>query len=207
MTMTLQTIPRTAVKSWLSVVRLPLSAAELAARKRGATDWPPAVAFEGFEAGVKRGVGTLIGDDELVREGTLEYSKVTQLRRAAELEGEAERRRQQSEQRFEQQKETVQERSQRIEREQRAREQKLQQETEAKKRSVEEADRRKAQAARAADQTRQKAVAAKERQARATRLAAESEALEHESEAVEAKAEVLEVADQLQAAKAARKKS
>lgn len=206
MTMTLQTIPRTAVKSWLSVVRLPLSAAELATGKRGATDWPPAIAFEGFEASVKRGVGTLIGDDELVREGSLESGKVAQLRLAAELEAEAERRRQQGEQRFEDQKDTVQERGQRLEREQREREEKLKRETEARKRSVEQVDRRKAEAARAADEKRQKAVAAKERQARATRLAAESEALEQERDAVEAKAEVLEVDQKLEAAKAARKR-
>jgi len=202
----LQTIPRTAVKSWLSVVRLPLSAAELAAGKRG-TDWPPAVAFEGFEAGVKRSLGSLIGDDQLVQEGTLERGKVNHLRRAAELEAEAEQRRLQGKEQFENKKESVQQRSQRLEREQQEREEKLQQEKAERKRSVDAAAKRKADAARAADESRRKAVAATERQARSTRLAVESEALEHRREAVEAKADVQQVDRALAATKAARKRS
>ncbi len=83
--MSLQTIPRTAVRSWLSAVRLPLSAAEVVVGKQGA-DWLPAMVFEGFEAGVKRSVGGLLHDQELMQEGTLERAKVDQLRRATELE-------------------------------------------------------------------------------------------------------------------------
>ena len=205
--MTLQTIPRTAVRSWLSAVRLPLSAVELAAGKRGATDWLPAVAFEGFEAGVKRRVGTLLGDHQLVQEGTLERGKVEQLLRAAELEAEAEKRRQQGERRFEEEKDEVQARRQQVEREQQQREARLEQEKAEKERAVEDAARRKADAARAADESRRKAVAAQERQARAARLSADSSALGSERAAVEASGEVLAVDQALQATKAARKRA
>jgi hypothetical protein len=50
-------------------------------------------------------------------------------------------------------------------------------------------------------------VAAQERQARATRLAAESEALEHEKQAVAAKGEVLDVDRALNATRTVRKRS
>ena len=202
--MSLQTIPRTAVRSWLSLVRLPLTAAELVVGKQGA-DWPPAVAFGGFEAGVKKGVGMLIGDSQLVQEGMLERGKVEQLRDAAELEAVAEQRRVEAEARFEDRKETVEERARRVEREAEERKAKVEQEEADRKQAVEEAARRKEEAARSADEARQKAVAAQERQARGARLAAESEALDHEKEAAAAKADVLGVDQALKATKAARK--
>lgn len=202
--MSLQTIPRTALRSWLAAVRLPLTAAELVTGKSG-TDWPPAVAFEGFEAGVKKGVGLLIGDTQLVQEGMLEREKVDQLREAAELDAIAERRRQEADARLEDRKETVQERAESVERGHAEREAKLAQEEADRQRAVEEAARRKEEVARTAEQTRRKAVAAQERQARATRLAAESEALDHERDAAEAKGELLEVDQALKATKAARK--
>ncbi len=202
--MSLQTIPRTALRSWLSVVRLPLTAAELAIGKQG-SDWPPAVAFDSFEAGVKKGVGTLIGDSQLVQEAMLERGKVEQLRDAAELEAAAERRRQESVARFEDRKEAVRESARRVEREQEENKARLAREEADRKRAVEETARGKEEAAKTADQARRKAVAAQERQARATRLAAESEALDHERDAAEAKGDLLEVDRALKATKAARK--
>ena len=204
--MSMQTIQRTAVKSWLSAVRLPLSAAERVVGKQG-SDWPPAVAFEGFEAEVKRRIGTLVGNPQLVQEGTLEQGKVNQLRKAAELEAEAEEQRNEAEARFEDRKETVEEAKQRVEREQQQREARLEQEKADRKRAVQEAARKKEEAARKADEVRKDAVAAQERKARATRLAAESEALQHEKQAVAAKGEVLEVDEALKATKTARKRS
>lgn len=204
--MSLQTIQRTAVRSWLSAVRLPLSAAEVVVRKQG-SEWPPAVAFEGFEAGVKRSVGTLLGDSQLVQEGTLERGKVDQLRRAAELEAKAEAQREKAEARLEDRKESVQQRNARLEREQQQREAKLEQEKAERKRAVEATARKKEDAARKADEVRKKAVADQERQARATRLAAESKALTSERQAVAAKGEVLDVDKALNATKAARKRS
>jgi len=204
--MSLQTIPRTAVRSWLSVVRLPLSAAELVVGKQGA-EWPPALAFEGFEAGVKRGVGTLFGDSQMVQEALLEQGKLDQVRRAAELEAEAERRRNEGEARFEDRKESLQDRNRRLERERKEREAKLEQEQDERTNAVEATARKKEEAARKADETRQKAVSARERQARAARLTSESEALKHERQAVQAKGEVLDVDRALEATKAARKRS
>ena len=208
--MSLQTIQRTiqstAVKSWLTAVRLPLTATERLVGKQG-VDWPPAVAFEGFEAEVKRRIGTLVKNPQLVQEGTLEQAKVDQLRKAAELEAAAEEQRLEAESRFLDRTEAVQETQQRLEREQQEREDRLEQEKAELQRKVAETARKNEEAARKADQVRKDAVAAQERQARATRIAAESEALQHEKQAVAAKGEVLDVDRALDATKAARKRS
>jgi len=203
--MSLQTIQRTAVKSWLLAVRLPLSAAEVVVGKQGA-QWPPALAFEGFEASVKRNLGHLLGDSQLVQEGTLGQGKVEQLLRATELEEAAERRRVEGEARLAERHETAEEANRLIERRQEEREAQVQQDQAQREQAVEVKARRKEEAARAADQSRQEAVAAQERQARATRLDSEANALRHEREAVEAKREVVEVDQALEATKAARKK-
>lgn len=202
--MSLQTIPRTAVRSWLSVVRLPLTAAEAVAGKQG-TDWPPALVFEGFEAGVKRSLGTLLGDSQMVQEALLEKGKIDQLRQAAELEAEAAHRRRAAEADFEDRQESLQQRNRRLEREHEERKAKLAEDEASRKRSVEETARRKEEAAHQADEARQKAVAAQKRQARTTRLNAESEALSHERAAIEAKGDVLRMDQALKTTKAARK--
>ena len=90
--MPIQTLPRTAVRASLTLTRLPLSAAELVLAG-GREDWPPRLAFDGFEATVKRVVGGLLRDDVLVREGDLEATKVDRLRDATELETLAEQQR------------------------------------------------------------------------------------------------------------------
>lgn len=203
--MSVQTIQRTAVRTWLSAVRLPLSAAEIVVGKQGA-QWPPALAFEGFEAGVKRGLGNLLGDPQLVEEGTLERGKLDQLLRASELEEAAERHRQEGEARFEQRTEAVEDHRRQIEEQQEEAAAKLAQEQGRREKAVAAKAGQKEQAARAADQARQKVVAAQERQARASRLDDESDALRRERDAVDSRNEVLEVDRALEATKAARKR-
>jgi hypothetical protein len=79
-----QKIPRTVVRMSLRATRLPLHAAE-AAFSGGAADWPPTLAYEGVEAGVKRAIGVVLRDEVLRREGELEGEKVDRLRHAADL--------------------------------------------------------------------------------------------------------------------------
>ena len=87
--MQLNTIPRTAVKATLLGLRLPICGVEALTGQTGNASWPPAIAFEGFEAGVKQVVGSFLRDDELVDEGRVQQAKVTELRRAVELEVQA----------------------------------------------------------------------------------------------------------------------
>src|SRR5256885_767317 len=60
--------------------------------------WPPAVAFDALEAGIKQFAGAVLRDNELVEEGRIKQAKVSAARRAVELEAEAEDREQRDEQ-------------------------------------------------------------------------------------------------------------
>src|SRR5205085_11065608 len=85
--MQLQQIPRTIVRTWLRTARLPLDAVEAVVR-RGEHDveWPPAIAFDSFEAAVKQFAGSLLHDDELTQDGQVAGARVAALRKAVELE-------------------------------------------------------------------------------------------------------------------------
>ena len=48
------TLPRIIIRKSLQGLRLPLSALELVTNKSGAASWPPAVAYESFEAEIRR---------------------------------------------------------------------------------------------------------------------------------------------------------
>ncbi len=91
--MQLNTIPRTTVKATLLGLRLPLCGVEVLTGQTGNASWPPAMAYEGFEAGVKQVVGSILHDEELVDEGRIQQAKVTELRRAVELEVRADQKR------------------------------------------------------------------------------------------------------------------
>jgi soluble cytochrome b562 len=92
-TVQLNTIPRTAVKATLQGLRLPICGVEILTRQTRNESWPPAIAFEGFEAGVKQIVGSILRDEELVEEGRVQQAKVTELRRAVDLEVRADQKR------------------------------------------------------------------------------------------------------------------
>src|SRR6185503_19895559 len=98
--MELQTIPRAYVTVAFQTARVPLLTVEHYAR--GDTDraWPPALAFDAFEAGVKLVVGSVLHDDVLVRQGRLGQARVGELRDALRLETEAEQQKAEAEQTF-----------------------------------------------------------------------------------------------------------
>ena len=85
--MELNTIPRTAVRATLLGLRLPICGVEVLTGQTGNASWPPAMAFEGFEAGMKQVVGSILRDEELVDEGRIQQAKVTELRRAGGARG------------------------------------------------------------------------------------------------------------------------
>jgi hypothetical protein len=91
----------------LRTARLPLDAVEGVVR-RGQHDveWPPAIAFDSFEATVKQFAGSIFHDDELTQEGLLGQARVTQLRKAVELDALAEQREAQAEDEFQQRRQT-----------------------------------------------------------------------------------------------------
>jgi colicin import membrane protein len=205
--MQMTTIPRTLVRTWLSGVRLPLTAVEAVTRHGGADDagWAPTLAFETFKA--KSVAGAVLRDPSLVEESRLQTAKVRQLKQAIELEAEAETKRAEADARLEQKREEAEQRRTEVERQAAQREQALQQQKAAAERQVQEQARAREEAARKAEQVRQKSLTVAERDAKATRLAEESKALAKRRQAVSAAGTALAVEETLEQKKAARKNS
>src|ERR1700733_10222485 len=82
-------IPSTIVRVTLTSLRLPLNLAQRVLAN-GEGDWPPAIAFDSLEAELKMVVGSLIGDEGLVHEGSLQQAKAREVATASRLEKRAE---------------------------------------------------------------------------------------------------------------------
>lgn len=202
---TITALPRTIIKAGLQGLRLPLTAVERVTNHADASAWPPAVAYEAFEAEAKMVIGSLIRDDELVREGRLQRAKVNELAEAERLQTEAEQKRQAADAAFEAREESLDEARARAEEQARRREQQVAEERAAKERAVrEETERRKDAAARSAAAVN-KAVTAQEREARRTRVAEESAAVAKRSQALNAEKRVQTLDAALEAKKNQRK--
>ena len=89
--MELNTLTRKATLSWLETLRVPLSAAELVAKRSGreTATWAPSLAFGAFEVAVKDTVGRLTGDDTLEGLARLQRAEIGQRREAVEKQLEA----------------------------------------------------------------------------------------------------------------------
>lgn len=91
MSSTLTTLPKAAVSSYLRLLRFPVDAAGKLTRHDDT--WPPALAFDRFEAQVLGLLGSMLHDDDLVLEAKRQQVRVDQLRRAVTLEATAAERR------------------------------------------------------------------------------------------------------------------
>src|SRR3954469_6052633 len=106
--MTVTTLPRTFINTYLSVARLPLKAVAKVSGQQENEQWPPTLAFEGFESSVETTLGSLLRDDQLLESGRLRQAKVAQLRKAAQLEAVADGTRQQAREEFTERREAAQ---------------------------------------------------------------------------------------------------
>jgi hypothetical protein len=205
--MEFNTIPRTVVKTYLCGLRLPLSGLEAITGHRDDDSWSPALAFEGFEASAKVVLGSVLRDPRLVDEGHLQQAKLSELRRATELEDKAEQVRaaadaqaqarvEQADRRHDQADEEARQRKRAAE----ARQRKAQQE--AKRRQA-----LRAQTVAEADAAREERVARTERTTRSRTVQAESAALTRERAAVAAVDKVAALDRAIQQKKATRKSS
>jgi hypothetical protein len=205
--MELNTIPRTAVRLTLDGLRLPVIAAENIAGQRDNDSWPPAVLFESFEATVKQVVGSVIRDETLVDEGRIQQAKVGELRKAVELEVEADQKRAVADGELQARRQTAEQQRRKVEEDTRRREQAIEREKRAAEQKAErEAAERRAAVDRAAD-VRDKRVSATERQARLTRVEAESTALTAQRRAVKASKTAAALGDAVEQKKTERKRS
>jgi hypothetical protein len=204
--MQLQQIPRTIVCTWLRTARLPFDAVEAVVR-RGEHDveWPPAIAFDSFEATVKQLAGSIFHDDELAQDGRVAQARVAQLRKAVELDAVAEQRKTQADVEFEQRRQADEQHRQQVQKQADQREAALERERAEKKRRAGEEDARKRNQAAQLEKAEEKKVEREDRAARATRISAERNALEQKRKAVAAKSRVTDLDDKLEDTKAARK--
>lgn len=90
MNVQLEQLPRLTTSIALWSARLPLTTFEAIVRRgQSNEDWPPAVAFDRFEAAVKETVGKALRDEVLVGSGTLQRAEVHQRVDARERAAEA----------------------------------------------------------------------------------------------------------------------
>jgi hypothetical protein len=204
--MQLQRIPRTIVCTWLRTARLPLDAVE-AVVHRGEHDveWPPAIAFDSFEATVKQFAGSILHDDELTQDGRLAQARVAQLREAVELDAVAEQHKTQAEAEFEERRQADEQHREEVQKQADQREAALERERAEKKRRAADEDARKRKQAAQVEAVEERIVEREDRVARATRIVAERDALQHERKAVAAEGRVTDLDGKLEDTKAARK--
>jgi hypothetical protein len=205
--MAMRSIPRMMVKASLQGARLPLTGLEAVAGQRGNLAWPPALVFEGFEAGTKVVAGSLLRDPQLVDEGRVQQAKLSELRRASELEVKAEQARaaadaqlearlDHAEQRHEQADEQAEQRARAVETRTREAEQQVQRELAQR-----------AEAVAKADAAREKRMAKTERVTRLRSIEAESAALADERQALAAVDKVTALDKAVERKKSQRKSS
>lgn len=198
-------LPRAATRSYLRVIRLPLTAAERIAAGRVDETWAPSLAFESLEAGVESRLGALLHDEELLESAQLRQEKVAKLRKATALETVAEEQREEANEEFEARRAKAEERRAEAKRRAEQREADLKRNAELHEQKVKEKAAKKAAAARQVKAKQEETIARRERAAKAKALDAEVEALDASKDAVEAKETVEVVTDTIEGQKEARK--
>lgn len=205
--MNVQTLPRTVVNTYLSVARLPLTAAAKVSGQATNDQWAPALAFEGFEASVETRLGSLLRNSDLRESGRVRRAKVDKLRTAAKLEAAADAKRDLAQQDVRRTRETAA--VKRKAATQRAEQRQQNIEREAAQR-VTQAEQKAAKQAVAAEQTKiaeEKVIERRERAAAEAALAEEADALKTQQQALDA-AETVETIDEtIEGSKEARKTS
>lgn len=204
---TLTALPKAAVTGYLRLLRLPIDAAE---RFAGHGDengsWPPALAFDAFEAQVLGLLGSVLRDDELVQEAERQRARVTQLRRAAELEVAATQRRVEADQELDHRRQAAQAKAESAEeRAEQAEAQIDQQKAEANGRVRQEAAAKATQVRKTAE-ARSERIEERERDNEAARLQAERETLAQRKDALEATGEAIELDQAADAVKQRRRR-
>jgi hypothetical protein len=205
MTMQIQQIPRTAVRTGFQAARLPLTVAETVFRPD--EEWLPTRAYETVESRFKQVVGRAVRDDALVEEGILEQAKTVQLGKAATLESQAERERELADASFEERRKADEEQRERVAKQAEERKRAAEQKRTEEKRQAEAAAVAKASAAQNAQAATEEAIAKQEHHTRSAKVQAERDAVHEERRALEAEKGVRKADKKVEAAKAARRGS
>ena len=199
------TLAQKAVSLWLQGIRLPLTAAETVAGKRGAEPpWGPTVTFDAFASKVRTSAGSLLHDERLIDQGRLQDARVVQLRRATELETEAEATRSEAEVELNARREAEQRQRVDLEEARRARDAELAREKVAQERAAQERIREQELTTQKIQAAQDKVLSAQERSARKAKLAADRATLAKEKQAVMAKERAASIENELDRTKALR---
>jgi len=199
-----QAIPRAALRAGLWVARLPVTIAQ-ALRGDGEREWPPALAFDGFAAGVREFAGGMLHDDELVQAARLERAKVSELRNASELDAVAAAARERADAEFREQHARDEQRRQNVDRQARTRASSLEAERTQKRQRAAVKSTERQQSVRRTEAEAKEQLAKQERGARTAQLRAEREVLKDERRAVAATGAAVDADRELRATKAARR--
>jgi hypothetical protein len=205
LTDTIHAAPRIAVDTSLRLVRLPLTVAGQLSGQGANEQWPPALAFEGFEASVETVVGSILRDEALVEKGRIRQAKVAELRKAAYLQTVAEQQRENATQTLQERREKAAADRQEAERKAQQRDRELEQQAQRKQKAAQEKAERKASAARKAKAARDEAITKQERSAKAAALAEEAKALDLTEQAIEEQRTVETINETLEGTKEARR--
>lgn len=209
--MQIQDIPRTYVRTTLRALRLPIDLSEAVARRGNgagggeARPWPPSVAFTAMEGGVKKAVGTLLGDDQLVEEGELNQATAKEQRQALLLGAVAEAKRETAQERFEERKEQISEARQATKAKARSQKQAAERTAAAKQRNLEAKAEKLAEADARLEEAAAESLERQDRVTRTRQIENERRAIAEERRAVAAEAKVADLDAKIEASKEARK--
>jgi hypothetical protein len=204
-TRNVQTLPRTVIQGYLYAARLPLTAVARAAHQQNNEHWPPALAYEKFEAGVETVLGSVLRDSTLVEKGRIRRAKIAQLLKADELTLVAEHERAAADQQAHDRLQQIA--TQRKETERRAARSKndIERQAELHGQKLQDTAVKKASAARRTKATQDKTIDRRERAAKTTALTAESRALRVTKQALQAEEKADLIDETIEGSKAARK--
>jgi len=198
------TLVRDSTSLVLGAARLPLSAAEVIARHTDEPTWPPTLAFSEFEARVRRVVGSLAGDGELEAQGHLEEARLAELRESLRLEGAAQQRRIEAEERFRSRRQRDEKVREQVNETAEEAEEKVEEAQRQAKADIDTEARRRQRAGRQADEQAQRKREARGRSSRRQSIEEERDAIDAAKQAAEADAAIEQTDEQIRRSKSSR---
>jgi hypothetical protein len=204
-TTTVRILPRVALTGYLRVLRLALTAVERVAGQTGNQAWPPALAFESFEASVETTLGSLLGDAALADKGRLRQAKLAQLRTAGQLDTLAAQERTEADRTLQSRREQTTQQRHEVQARATQRNEQFERQADARERQVQQRAAKKTAAVRRTKAIQDKTVDRRERAAKTTALTAESRALATARDALDADRTIDAIDDAIDGTKAARK--
>lgn len=198
--MSLRSIPRTFLDSYLKVVKWPVDRAgsRLGGEKAE-------IAIDRADATVRATAATVIGDGELREDAQRRFTAADERERALKLRLEAELRAERADDKLQERKQSAAQQKQAAAKRAADAKQRAEKAKQAKKKNLEEVEARRLQSNDAATAKKEEAIEAKERRQRLEALNEEAEALEKREEALVTKDEAQRLGKAAAAVKEARK--